>query len=212
MKHPTEDHSLFGIDLIDELVEKCLQQDNNSEDISDFARDTKAFDCLRSIIDEADCDNLWEVHDLSDSKDDNIDLADLSQEAKLLKLMDQVCKHEDLECSTNAEVHVSKTKKLFPAQVATMFTTKYESAKSGRGQEEAEVNLTKKTSVKTDLIMHTRAESNSASEDQKQARAKSVSDIQVQNHVPSRSDSSTRKNAESDSNPTKSKSIPINRN
>ncbi|RDX87505.1 hypothetical protein CR513_31006, partial [Mucuna pruriens] len=28
MKHPTEDHSLFGIDLIDELVEECLQLDN----------------------------------------------------------------------------------------------------------------------------------------------------------------------------------------
>ncbi|RDY14388.1 hypothetical protein CR513_00556, partial [Mucuna pruriens] len=25
MKHPTEDHSLFGIDSIDELVDKCLQ-------------------------------------------------------------------------------------------------------------------------------------------------------------------------------------------
>ncbi|RDX78081.1 hypothetical protein CR513_41698, partial [Mucuna pruriens] len=31
MKHPIEDHSLFGIDLIGELVEDCLQLDNNSE-------------------------------------------------------------------------------------------------------------------------------------------------------------------------------------
>ncbi|RDY07591.1 hypothetical protein CR513_08267, partial [Mucuna pruriens] len=53
MKHPTEDHSLFGIDLINELVEY-------GEGILDFAGDTDAFDCLRSIIDEADCDNLWE--------------------------------------------------------------------------------------------------------------------------------------------------------
>ncbi|RDY12547.1 hypothetical protein CR513_02641, partial [Mucuna pruriens] len=31
MKHPIEDHSLFGIDLIDELVEECLQLDSSSE-------------------------------------------------------------------------------------------------------------------------------------------------------------------------------------
>ncbi|RDX93564.1 hypothetical protein CR513_24160, partial [Mucuna pruriens] len=29
MKHPIEDHSLFGIDLINELVEECLQLDNS---------------------------------------------------------------------------------------------------------------------------------------------------------------------------------------
>ncbi|RDX86591.1 hypothetical protein CR513_32056, partial [Mucuna pruriens] len=46
MKHPIEDHSLFGIDLIDELVEECLQLDGNDEDISDFAGDTDPFDCL----------------------------------------------------------------------------------------------------------------------------------------------------------------------
>ncbi|RDX81012.1 hypothetical protein CR513_38364, partial [Mucuna pruriens] len=46
MKHPTENHSLFGIDLIDELVEECLQLDNSNGDISDFAGDTNAFDCL----------------------------------------------------------------------------------------------------------------------------------------------------------------------
>ncbi|RDY05883.1 Retrovirus-related Pol polyprotein from transposon 17.6, partial [Mucuna pruriens] len=80
MKHPTEDHSLFGIDLIDELVRECLLRDNNGEGISDFVGDIEAFDCLRSIIDEADCDNSWEVHDLSDSEDDNIDLVDLSRD------------------------------------------------------------------------------------------------------------------------------------
>ncbi|RDX96192.1 hypothetical protein CR513_21181, partial [Mucuna pruriens] len=72
----------------------------------DFVGDTKAFDCLRSIIDEADCDELWEVHDLSDCDDDNINLVDLSQEAELLKLIDQVCKHEDPECSNNAELQI----------------------------------------------------------------------------------------------------------
>ncbi|RDX74824.1 hypothetical protein CR513_45383, partial [Mucuna pruriens] len=59
MKHPTEDHLLFGIDLIDELVEEFLQLDSSSEDISDFARDTNSFDCLGSITEEADYDELW---------------------------------------------------------------------------------------------------------------------------------------------------------
>ncbi|RDX75000.1 hypothetical protein CR513_45176, partial [Mucuna pruriens] len=99
VKHPTEDHSLFGIYLINELVEECLQLGSNN------------------------------VHDLFDSEDDNIDLADLSQEAELLKLLGQVCKHENPECSNKAGVQVVETKKLFPAQVATMFTTEYESAK-----------------------------------------------------------------------------------
>ncbi|RDX97146.1 hypothetical protein CR513_20113, partial [Mucuna pruriens] len=42
MKHPTKDHLLCGVDLIDELVEECLQQDSSSESILNFAKD-KAF-------------------------------------------------------------------------------------------------------------------------------------------------------------------------
>ncbi|RDY01900.1 hypothetical protein CR513_14725, partial [Mucuna pruriens] len=41
MKHPTEDHSLFSIDMIDELVEDCFQLDTGGEDISNFAGNTK---------------------------------------------------------------------------------------------------------------------------------------------------------------------------
>ncbi|RDY10779.1 hypothetical protein CR513_04642, partial [Mucuna pruriens] len=44
------------------------------------------------------------VHDLPDFEDDNIDLADLSQEAELIKLLDQVRNHENPECSNKAEV------------------------------------------------------------------------------------------------------------
>ncbi|RDX93066.1 hypothetical protein CR513_24709, partial [Mucuna pruriens] len=91
MNHPTEDHSLFGIDLIDELVEECLQLDNSSEDISNLAEDTESIGCLGSLTEEADYDEVWEVHNLSDSKDDNIDLVDLRHKAKWIKLLDQVC-------------------------------------------------------------------------------------------------------------------------
>ncbi|RDY12501.1 Retrovirus-related Pol polyprotein, partial [Mucuna pruriens] len=78
MKHPTEDHSLFGIDLIDGLVEECLQLDNSSEDIPDFAGETDSFDCLGSITEEVKYDELWEVHNLSDSKEDNTIIADFT--------------------------------------------------------------------------------------------------------------------------------------
>ncbi|RDX66312.1 hypothetical protein CR513_54926, partial [Mucuna pruriens] len=40
IKHPIEDHSLFGIDLIDELVKECLELDSSDEDVSNFAGDT----------------------------------------------------------------------------------------------------------------------------------------------------------------------------
>ncbi|RDX85228.1 hypothetical protein CR513_33614, partial [Mucuna pruriens] len=90
MKHPIEDHSLFGIDLIYELVEEFFQLDIDSEDISNFARDTKILDCLGSIIDEADHDESREVHTFSDFEDNNTDLANLRQEVELLKLYDQL--------------------------------------------------------------------------------------------------------------------------
>ncbi|RDX84923.1 hypothetical protein CR513_33956, partial [Mucuna pruriens] len=81
MKHPTEDHSLFGIDLIDELVEEHFQLDSNSESILNFAKGTESIDCFGSLTKESDYDEAWEVHNLSNSEDNNIDLADLSQKA-----------------------------------------------------------------------------------------------------------------------------------
>ncbi|RDY03681.1 hypothetical protein CR513_12702, partial [Mucuna pruriens] len=109
-KHPIEDLSLFGIDLIDELVEENLYLDTDSDDISNFARDTNIFDYLGFVTNKVNYDELWEVHNLSNSEDDIVDLVDLSQEAELLDLLDQVRKYEDPECSNNA-VQVVETKK-----------------------------------------------------------------------------------------------------
>ncbi|RDY05048.1 hypothetical protein CR513_11170, partial [Mucuna pruriens] len=64
MKHPTEDHSHFGIDLIDELVEEHFQLDTSSDDISNFAGNIDIFDYLGFITDEADCDEVWESETL----------------------------------------------------------------------------------------------------------------------------------------------------
>ncbi|RDX98276.1 hypothetical protein CR513_18821, partial [Mucuna pruriens] len=106
------------------------------------------------------------IHNLSDSEDDNIDLADLSHKDEWIKLLDQVCKYENPECVNKEEVQVTETKKLFPTQVATIFTAKYEPTKEGQDRERAKVILAKKTSVKVDPHVPVQAESISAKEDQ----------------------------------------------
>ncbi|RDX97372.1 hypothetical protein CR513_19869, partial [Mucuna pruriens] len=121
MKHPTEDHSLFGIDMIEELVEEYFQLDNCSEDIEDFAENADVTSCLGSITEETDYE---EVHNLPNSKDNNYDIADLDFEAELFEVIDKVCNHENLECVNNAKVKVSETSKPSSAQLATIFTTK----------------------------------------------------------------------------------------
>ncbi|RDX73159.1 hypothetical protein CR513_47269, partial [Mucuna pruriens] len=89
MKHPTKDHSLFGIDIINELVVEHLQLDTNSDAISNFAGDIDVFDCLESITNEADYGKLWEVLNLSESKNDDIDdLGHLSLNSELVDLID----------------------------------------------------------------------------------------------------------------------------
>ncbi|RDX81786.1 hypothetical protein CR513_37502, partial [Mucuna pruriens] len=124
IKHPTEDHSLFGIDLIDELVEEYFQLDSHSEDTDKFAKRIDLISCLGSISKEAaDYTESGEVHNLSDFVDNNKDIANLDFEAELLEVLDQVCKQENLECSIRAEVQVAETEKLFATQLATIFTT-----------------------------------------------------------------------------------------
>ncbi|RDX98290.1 hypothetical protein CR513_18812, partial [Mucuna pruriens] len=94
MKHPTDDHSLFGIDMIEELVEEYFQLDSYSEDIEDFAENADVSSCLGSTTEEADFE---EVHNLPNSEDNNDDIVDLDFEAELLEVIDQVCNHENLE-------------------------------------------------------------------------------------------------------------------
>ncbi|RDX62168.1 Retrovirus-related Pol polyprotein, partial [Mucuna pruriens] len=89
MKHPTEDHSLFRIDLIDELVEEYL------------AGSTNLISCLGSITEEADYE---EVHDIPNSEDNNNDIANLDFEAELFEVLDQVCNLENPECANKVEV------------------------------------------------------------------------------------------------------------
>ncbi|RDY07629.1 hypothetical protein CR513_08224, partial [Mucuna pruriens] len=106
-----------------------FQLDNSSKSISNFAKDTDSIGCFGSFTKVADYDEVWEVHNISDSEDDNIDFADLSQKTELIKLLDQVCKHENPKCANMVEVQVAEIEKPFTAQVATMFTSENESAK-----------------------------------------------------------------------------------
>ncbi|RDY09457.1 hypothetical protein CR513_06169, partial [Mucuna pruriens] len=88
MKHPTEDHSLFDIDIIEEMLESCR------EDIGDFAGSTN--NCLEANHDE--------VQDFPNSKDNHDDTIDLAFEAELTELLDQVCNQESPESTNDAEV------------------------------------------------------------------------------------------------------------
>ncbi|RDY13938.1 hypothetical protein CR513_01060, partial [Mucuna pruriens] len=53
IKHPTEDHSLFGIDVIEEQVEEYFQLNSCSEDLEDSARSVDLINCIGSITEEA---------------------------------------------------------------------------------------------------------------------------------------------------------------
>ncbi|RDY06307.1 hypothetical protein CR513_09725, partial [Mucuna pruriens] len=109
MKHPTEDHSLFGIDVIEELVEEYFQLNSCSEDIEDFAKSTDLISCIGPITKEAD---YKEVQDLPNFEDNHSDIADLDFEAELLEVIDQVCNHGNLESvrEVNADTKLIRTK------------------------------------------------------------------------------------------------------
>ncbi|RDX60377.1 hypothetical protein CR513_61485, partial [Mucuna pruriens] len=86
MKHPTKDHSLFAIDLIDEQVEEYIQLDNHSEDINNFVERTHSIGCLGSISkEEADYAESRELHNLSNSMENNNDIDNLNFERNCSK-------------------------------------------------------------------------------------------------------------------------------
>ncbi|RDY01763.1 hypothetical protein CR513_14863, partial [Mucuna pruriens] len=129
IRHPTEDHSLFGIYIIDELVVEHLQLEVNSAVFPNFFEDIDEIDCLGYVTYESDYGKLWEVQDLFDSEDDTANLADLDVNFEFI-----VCKYEELKCLKSAELQVTKTKKLLSVQVATIFTI-------DRKQSKAEIKL-----------------------------------------------------------------------
>ncbi|RDX91880.1 hypothetical protein CR513_26080, partial [Mucuna pruriens] len=63
--HPTEDHSLFGIDVIDELVEEHTQLDANRDEMPSFVEIINVLDCVASVAGAADFFKMSEVSNLS---------------------------------------------------------------------------------------------------------------------------------------------------
>ncbi|RDX84522.1 Retrovirus-related Pol polyprotein, partial [Mucuna pruriens] len=105
MKHPTEDHSLFGIDILDELVEEYLQLNGSSENIEESAENADESNCPGVTNEEADYE---EVQDLSNSEDNHNDIADLAFEVELSELLDRVCNQEHSECTRDADIKVAE--------------------------------------------------------------------------------------------------------
>ncbi|RDX94420.1 Retrovirus-related Pol polyprotein from transposon 17.6, partial [Mucuna pruriens] len=77
MKHPTEGHSLFSIDIIDELVKEYMQLGINSVEISHFVEILDVIDCFDSMKDVYNSVNMPNMQDLSEFVDNIADLADL---------------------------------------------------------------------------------------------------------------------------------------
>ncbi|RDY05732.1 hypothetical protein CR513_10402, partial [Mucuna pruriens] len=113
MKHPVEDTSLFGIDLIDELLEEYMQVDTGSTEFFQVPENIDILDCLGSVIEEPDYDKSWEVHGAKVSAA----LAHLDHNSKSIDSLDHVRKNEKSEYSKHSEVQFARTMK----QIANTF-------------------------------------------------------------------------------------------
>ncbi|RDY08466.1 Retrovirus-related Pol polyprotein, partial [Mucuna pruriens] len=58
MMHPIEDHSLFGVYIIDELVEECMQLDTGNVEISNFVELIDVTDYFNFVMDVSDSVNM----------------------------------------------------------------------------------------------------------------------------------------------------------
>ncbi|RDX98546.1 hypothetical protein CR513_18515, partial [Mucuna pruriens] len=118
MKHPTEDHSLFGIVLLDKIVEEYIQLNTSSEDIEKFVGSADGISYLGVVYEEADHE---EVQDLPNFEDDHSDITNLNFKVELFELLDQVYNQEHLECTKDATIKVAETEESPIAQLATIF-------------------------------------------------------------------------------------------
>ncbi|RDY05520.1 hypothetical protein CR513_10634, partial [Mucuna pruriens] len=67
MKHPSKDHSLYNIDMIEELVEEFTQLDSDIDNMPTYVEIFNIFPCAGSVMEEVDFINMIEVLDPSDS-------------------------------------------------------------------------------------------------------------------------------------------------
>ncbi|RDX69249.1 hypothetical protein CR513_51658, partial [Mucuna pruriens] len=112
MKHPVEDTSLFGINLINELVEEHMQEDTSSTEFFQVAGNTDILDCLGYVFEEPDYDEPWEVHDAKVT----ISLSHLDHDSKSIDLFDQAEIKAEIE-SANQHEEQSEAKIMPTTQV-----------------------------------------------------------------------------------------------
>ncbi|RDY00214.1 hypothetical protein CR513_16629, partial [Mucuna pruriens] len=152
MKHPVEETSLFGIDLIDELIKEYMQAETGSTKSFQVAGNTDILDCLGFVFEESDHDESWGVHDAKVTTA----LAHLEHDSKSSDSFDQDHKNEKPKCSKHLEVQVVGTTRQQSAQRANTFI-KNEAADISRDWT---------------ITESTKADTNAAKEDWKQARIK----------------------------------------
>ncbi|RDY08811.1 hypothetical protein CR513_06914, partial [Mucuna pruriens] len=159
MKHPVEDTSLFGIDLINELVKEYMQVDTGTTKFFQVAGNTNILDCLRSVFEEPDYDEPWEVHDLSNSTKATTALTHLDPDSNSTDLFDQARKNEKPVCLKHAGVLVVGVTRQQSTQEANIFL---ENNPAEIGQDW----------MKTKSMSVTRVDTSAAKEDLEQAEIK----------------------------------------
>ncbi|RDX63566.1 hypothetical protein CR513_57981, partial [Mucuna pruriens] len=100
MKHPVEDTSLFGIDLINELVKEYMQVDTGSTKFFQVVGNIDILDYLGSMFEEPDHDEPSGIHYAKVTTA----LAYLKHDSKSIDSIDQFLKNEKPKCSKHLEV------------------------------------------------------------------------------------------------------------
>ncbi|RDX65188.1 hypothetical protein CR513_56170, partial [Mucuna pruriens] len=92
MKHPTKDHLLFSIDIMDGLVEEYMQIGTDSADFYNFVEIPNVIDCFNFVEDLSNSVNMFNLYDLPDFEDNIVDLADMVNIFEFSELIGLVCR------------------------------------------------------------------------------------------------------------------------
>ncbi|RDX74881.1 hypothetical protein CR513_45315, partial [Mucuna pruriens] len=77
LKHPAENHSIFNIDTIDELVEEHMRMGMGSAKLSNFVEISNIINCFYTVEAISNSDSLSYIQNFSHFEDDFADLADV---------------------------------------------------------------------------------------------------------------------------------------
>ncbi|RDX95287.1 hypothetical protein CR513_22215, partial [Mucuna pruriens] len=159
MKHPTKDHSLFSIDVMDELVEEYMQIGTGNADFSNFVKIPNVIDYFNSVEDLSNSINMSHIQDFLDSEDNIADLADV------LKWPESDSRDKK-EAETNSNIQ---------EEDETDSTNLEEAETDSNIQEEVEIDLHNLEEAKTDSKSQLEVRSDSNNSKSMQAKAESIS-------------------------------------